>query len=60
MFEPWIIVFNEKLQGYHQLKDCIKKAVWDDCDAVDVKRERMVTVRNSIKVWVANKVKPKT
>lgn len=47
----WLIVFNEKLTGLLQNFDVTRHHMWPDCDAVDVKAGRMVTVKSTIVLW---------
>lgn len=49
--KDWLIIYNEKLTGILQNKSVTKHHQWADCDAVDIKANKMITVKSTIMVW---------
>ena len=47
----WLILFNQKLTALLQNTDLTNHHVWPDCDALDVRAGRMITVKSNITLW---------
>lgn len=53
LVSDWLVIFNEKLTAVLQNHLVTRHHLWPDCDAVDVRGDKMVTAKSSLIVWQA-------